>query len=1154
LVTALVRESPTRATLRALTNGLPISAISHLEDPCENATTEVVAFFGGAYVVFPGILDDIVFSTEAVLQTVLTPGLRSELSRDALKRIINLVGCTLSLSDLVASRAGLIRYTQPSATTGADVFIPPTDRLSTLIRAVRIPRQVVVDEIERRGFDIAYLDEIVAHPGNLTTSDVANPESDELCKRPIAWMKDDLVVLSPGSLLGAIRYHVVRFLHEQGKHPALARCFNRKVADIAKASLRNFGLGRIELALSAGPQHISEEFFKLDNGKILHLQVLTDDMKGYEPDQLFGTWDAATLLKEAARRRLEVENAISQLDTRITEILHLIVYEPLGRNVFLGLEDDGLLAILLPAADLQDISILESSDPLFLLKYARASRQLRKRTEVLCFDPMNEIGFFRRYGNSYYASDEAPPTMLHIGQGFKGDVHRELGRTRDPHPVEWGGSRSIVSVSRLNHDMDVPIYMPFPVVGTAPEFLVESDITAWVRTEAQDGQPFSKVWGLGEALAFWLWQFGSRLAEAGVQDRVILVNTSFALDKVSSEPVDVEVSTHGKFVVVDVVVGTDFELGLAVADNRAERDLLVKLLGAVLTVVNPEVRRDITSWVDAIAPLGPKRIMAAFSIERRPQLDRGDLPKPRQVQDADLSAIDDHFSDWVAHPFGLGQGPISESQQTKVTNLFVDACLAQLRTKLQAFDFADLADYLIPASEALLHERVLFDATLGSKIACYGDHKDFGASMAKNAHKARGSEVALRFLIELVAAEPPKGDREMSLSDFDELLALSYSILNRGLESDLIHFSIADFKLRVLASGRLGANRTEYKSGTAEYLQESASFDLIRGRDAYSEHWKPTDGDGVDKEMEAAFNAEFGLSATELVEMFWSIYRFGQEVDAESRHAIPDDLVRFVAEDLKWSTTVAKSRLELLSLHPRDHLMAVPEGMSIQDVVPWRFNRSLSLLRRPLLWNEDRNMVLWGNRQLITSLEYWADLVVSGRLRAVSKPMKLLITKFRQAASEQFNNKVADFFGRDAQSIVLRRVKKIQGERIVDAAGNVLGDIDVLVCQPNERRILAVECKQFGGARTPAELSNELREVFVGPKSTAAKHDARGRWLRGNLAKVAGHLGVDAKKRWRVVSFVVVDRELLSPFLVESSVPVVPYLGLGSWLPHRTSP
>jgi len=231
--------------------------------------------------------------------------------------------------------------------------------------------------------------------------------------------------------------------------------------------------------------------------------------------------------------------------------------------------------------------------------------------------------------------------------------------------------------------------------------------------------------------------------------------------------------------------------------------------------------------------------------------------------------------------------------------------------------------------------------------------------------------------------------------------------------------------------------------------------------------------------------------------------------------------------------------IEMLAIRPRDSFL-VP-GREVESY-PWRFNRELSYVRRPYIIRErgGREELLWGARHLSRWWETMLDLITAGRLKATSPAMKEFITSIRAQESEAFNDAVADRFAQRQGLIVRKQVKKLGKQRIADAQGWELGDIDVLVVHPARRRVLAVEAKDLELARTPCELEYEVKKLFRPGISASARHGRRVQWLRDHVPALCESLGIEqGRGAWHVSGMIVLSRALLSPYVFAPPMEVV---------------
>jgi hypothetical protein len=159
--------------------------------------------------------------------------------------------------------------------------------------------------------------------------------------------------------------------------------------------------------------------------------------------------------------------------------------------------------------------------------------------------------------------------------------------------------------------------------------------------------------------------------------------------------------------------------------------------------------------------------------------------------------------------------------------------------------------------------------------------------------------------------------------------------------------------------------------------------------------------------------------------------------------------------------------------------------------------------------------------------------------------MRKVMGEINSLRGEAFTDRVAGLLEQQSKLVVRRRVKK------VGQPGNALrvpGDIDILVADPERRRVIVIECKDLALARTPQEVHNELVELFVGDsngKPVVQRHQERAEWVQQHLNLVLDWLGLEKRKgKWLVRPVVVVDQELLTPYLQRSPIPIISFVEL----------
>jgi hypothetical protein len=430
---------------------------------------------------------------------------------------------------------------------------------------------------------------------------------------------------------------------------------------------------------------------------------------------------------------------------------------------------------------------------------------------------------------------------------------------------------------------------------------------------------------------------------------------------------------------------------------------------------------------------------------------------------------------------------------------------------------------------------------LRSRLACFGADAETTKELVQHRSESATAHLANRFLIEYVAAQPPQGDRLPTTRGYYQLLGLAQEIIDRGTASDFLHYELADFEVSILKSGRLGMSRDEPVDLAIKAYAEAAGARAIR-----TAVEPPADDTGaaptpdVVNESADAMRSEYGFTLADLREVCGGLLDIGT-ADQVTRIARADALAQ-VADARNLDPGVVDTVLNAITLTPRHKFMSIGP-----DAVPWRFNRNMSYVRRPLILQGDD--LVFGFRSVFGTGPYWYSSLTSGRLQAgaSTQSMKAYISRARRRINDDYAADVAAKL-RSLGLATQLSVDKIGGVRIADSEGLELGDIDVLAWHPATRTVLAVEAKDLEVARTPAEMSHEIVKLFRGKqgkkveRSTADKHARRVDWLSGNLAAVLARIGAEAGPDESSVAGVIVTSEpLVTPLVASSTIPVIPF-------------
>jgi hypothetical protein len=560
-----------------------------------------------------------------------------------------------------------------------------------------------------------------------------------------------------------------------------------------------------------------------------------------------------------------------------------------------------------------------------------------------------------------------------------------------------------------------------------------------------------------------------------------------------------------------------------------------------LTNLFGTVSTDLGSSLDAVAPLGSKRMINAFDQNRSPDMLAENLPRALKGHDQITAQLLDELGQWLRSPTGGGFsiGGLLGEQRIQVLNAAVGHLFDRLEAEIARYDKRTLLDFLVVQNEALLHDAKFNSMMLKSRLACFGEQSGTITELVDHQKASATAQRANRFLIEYVAAQPPDGEFTIEVLDYYRVLGIAIEIIQRATTSDFLYYGLADFEVSVLGSGRLGVNREEPVTSAMDTYATNSGMRSVRS--ALSEEA----GDGNDDfdvpafidRSEPAMRAEFGFTLTELREVCGGLLDL----------ATADRVTRI-------ERSLAISEVSTTRGIPEEVVSAVVSGITLteresflgikQDAWPWRFNRDMSYVRRPVVLQGQE--LVFGFRSIYRLGPYWVDNLLSGRLqgRARTTEMQRCISEARGKINDAFARSVAAKL-QDLGMTTRLSVKKIGKHPIADSTGHPLGDIDVLAAHPKSRSIIAVEAKDFEVARTPAEIASELEKLFAGKsgkKPTIELHSKRIDWLRQHLSDVAQHLGLDSDDApWRLAGAVVTSDPLITPLVSASPFPVIPF-------------
>ncbi len=852
--------------LRTILNVSPLGngPIVQEEDPFNNPFTEAFTFFGGSYVVFPGITEEATFILRHLATAVfLHP--KPFPNKDFVTLAYRFLLAVLVLSDEIARRAGMGRGVEPIERPDKKVIVPDAKRFAQLKRAVDFDSRELSDLFAERGIELAALNDLILPLGGVNKA-YFEVGSGELLVKPIVQADERFIVAIPGVLLSAARNGLVSLAINLKCQDELAERYNSAVWSTVGKSFGYLKNERIPISFPRPSSDITwfrESVFSLDTDKVVYTMLITDSLEDYDPKHPFGQWQTDKLGPKIEERLSFVESQLMQRNHPPNEILLIVLMQSVGRWHVQGFNRPSeplcSLFLCMTAGDVETIALLEGGNPLALWKYARASWELRKRTEIIVYGELDEFYVYRKRGHNYYLSDEAKPDVLSIGPDGSGELRLEVIRQRDFHAAVSYDIGGIIEVTTLHDTSSIPLYTPLGNLGKRVTLLVEGlPLPVWIvgpeNSDAEQTKLHNLYEEFADAIGYWLWQFTPSLGPimhplCDLYERLLLklelpvdeTLYQIRLDETGSDVPPIETGIDKVNGVVKVTLNPSVTTVIEGPDNSGERLLMRHILNAIGELLSAQCseklsEETVASILDQYAPLGMKKYLLFLDTASAPDLDPTGLPPVRKVQEADENNLLDELGAFLEKA-GIPTGEIPSDRRNEVLNDAVGFYYHELQRLVSSLSPDGLLEWLVAYNESIVQELSSHRLTIPTRLACFGSEAELVKLLNEELPSLTKAALASRFVIEYVVARPPNGFRPMSLAVYDKLQALASNLIETAFMSDIVRFNLADIRLTMLRSGRLGTDREQMARAREAFLPIFSFGEIVRTTKIFKSRW-----------------------------------------------------------------------------------------------------------------------------------------------------------------------------------------------------------------------------------------------------------------------------------------------------------------------------
>jgi hypothetical protein len=1134
---------PTKGFLKRAFDGLHEGYCGRAEDPAEDVFLALVNTPQGNFRVFEGIREGNAFCLQRILDVIET--MPSGASYDDLRSAVRGL---LGLSEAVAERAKVLENS-----LGAELpFEALPAELVGDLRRLRDAVRFTNDDLLRLGINNECLAEFAFDPRQRDQLAAQTFGDTALERHPLAFIEDAMYLLLPTAVGTAITRLVIEFVKKAGNE----RAFEQALAASFAAVFRDTpAVGSVPLALQRirGGQ-IGSLMKEADAGRFLHIVFFVDGLDGFSEGGLRGANTEPDVLAGALNELIRGAGSAARGNATFVDGLTLLVGCGYGRGLVLGLADElpaGWRLESISAHDLATLSWLFDFKLLSLWRIFEAKKSIEASgVEFLNLNGLlNLVAWALENGGHLVPHGRIPDDFVDGKHGLVVVDQNALLKLRHSVLVDWDARRVLdldgryVSVKKFERTY-------FAEDNAAPLYVSIEDLSAgrlravyraphrswWVEIVPPEGADHSYVFEHWMLLCTWVRRVAPTLDAAYLQIPAGPLSIVVAFSEItgptsgrtpSKNAEDlrslVRVQAREGDRRVFVQVGQGFDDGLLQADNIAERILVEAIISGAAVVGREGGHPEKSGGLGAvICPNSEMRYMHRFEAQSFRDYVRDKVGrKPLLIDQFDHAACLIGLG-WRSRSRELGAEIVGVGECTTFLNKVVENLISDICRSLRRLDRRSVVTALLRSHEAASCDRDVWRRTARANLAMHSDRDAALAVMVDHDGRLSVSFALTRILIEAALCEcPPDGGRTSGELDLSRLFSLAFLVFSFGGDSDAVYWGAMEPWIRVTPLGDIFMNRSFEKNvhqpfsrvgGAVQFEHAAESYEKL-----YAAHPPVASVDGIlEGQFLEAWRAEFGISVDGLRAVIDAIEGAGIKRN-EAIVTMPNSaLVELFAEAGRISVDHASKVVDLLVLGPRPQWSVPPEGFRDRDWQPWRFRRTLSVLRRPFLRLDASNDpdVAFApglvRDAFVATLRWFYEGNVH-QSETHSAQMQSWTGHANRKNGHEFTlaveGRLKELGWRTAVEVQLTNAL---GRGDVEPFGDLkkFGDIDVLAWREGSERVLAIECKDVQFQKTFGEVAEQLADFRGGMKPNGKpdllrRHLDRIEVLSENLALLA---------------------------------------------------
>ena len=1138
------------------------------EDPPVNPFTNLITFYGGDYLILPGISEGGDYILTNILNAIFH--LESTLSTKLKEQIRNLTLVILNISHRAIQNVGLYRYFEAIIDDNR-ISLFHQSEASRYIASIGITNE----DLERLLNKYEIKDENILEPFlldiNVDNLGEEDPHINPIIPKPILKTEGGYKVLSYSNLHIALLHQIIKLAKAENCLEQLIKLQTSLVWNDTNVYLGHLGYEPLSNYTPRDTSKLAvfEYFYEFDMNKIAYLTLQYDNGANYDLTHPF-----ATMGKMSDVERIEdhIESIVNNLQTEFPEKKILIIHSfvGIGRSYSRSYRKfDDVEVIAFPAYHFNLINRTRDYETLNFWNYALARRKLESQLILpLLNDEIDTYTTYKNLDDSFYLNDNVRPNFLLLEIGNAKKFISELLQNEDRHSIlkiDTKGYYKVVCIKDKQHENlyyslnDIGRVLTKAVTGYKMPIWIEYPLDLMPMPDELRGICFQFL----DAFCYWIWQVTSFLSPTlnGLEIMSLKMTFHF-IDETKFCDIDLNQNRED-------TVENDFEIkifkniiSIAIPptllpylygeDNTGEQILVRKILeGFDLLLKKEAVESVLTSSlideiIEQVVAIEYKKKVFIYNTENNLKIDPRDIGKVRYIQDYNVNKhLDLIVPKLLEHKIIDENTTVIEEKGDFIRSMSSKILLPDLTAVLAPFDTVYLLKHFFASNEALIREREKHIFDTPSRIACFVSKEKQTEILNKEFQKIDRTSLSTRCLIEFLSACPGKGIQIASQEDIDDILVFMDQTINWGMIGDQVTYDLAEIEIEILKSGRIGKDSKMFDEVFLPFSlsksNENVADSFNRYKSNYKDSQKSDNKEAFSTTEEEAFLEEYGFTLTELINFLYGLSHISFMTNSACTILSEDELKLEIFELLPdFTNKTIDALLIQLSLKKRKHIMDIPEGMEAFDIYPWRYNRRLSLNFKPLVLvsKAKERSYYFGARQLLKSMEFIIYLFYSGKLR--TKPegkLNKLIGKNLSQKGSDFTNEVFTYLQTHIDDVILDIETQINPNVFFKHTKDI-GDIDILLINKQSKKIYLIECKNTEVAKNMKQLVVEVDHLFGtnSEKGWLKKHQERYEWVIENIELLENKYNT-LLTDFEIIPVILTSEQLATEYLKKDEMP-----------------